>query len=173
MCGRISRMFAAFLLVVSAMIFARAVFGVGSGWGRRLVRAFAKHIFNPFMLWVAARRHTYYAVLHHVGRRSGRVYVTPVVAKLTSNGVLIPLPYGAGTDWCRNVLAASGCTLTLDGQDYALTSPAVIPASEAEPLLPPKNVQVWRRVGIRNYLSLKLAASATSGVTETVQTAAA
>jgi hypothetical protein len=61
----------------------------------------------------------------------------------------------------------------MDGQDYALASPAVIPASEAEPLLPAKNVKVWRRVGIRNYLSLKLAATATSPVPETLQTAAA
>jgi hypothetical protein len=83
MCGHISRMVRSILLAVSAMIFAPAVFGIGSGWGRRLVRAFGKHMFNPFMLRVAARRHTYYAVLHHVGRRSGGVYVTPVVAKLT------------------------------------------------------------------------------------------
>lgn len=94
-------------------------------------------------------------VLHHMGRRSGQVYATPFVAKLTPEGVLISLPYGAGTDWCRHVLAAEGCRLTLDGQEYALTSPAVAPANEAEPLLPATNVQVWRRMGIRNYLALR------------------
>jgi len=41
------------------------------------------------------------------------------------------------TDWCKNVLAAGWCTLTLNGGQHALTDPDVIPARDAEPLVRP------------------------------------
>jgi hypothetical protein len=127
---------------------------------REVIRKCNKRILNPFAIWLAARRPMYYGVLHHAGRRSGKVYATPVVAKLISAGVIIPLPYGTHTDWLANVLAADGCSLTLNGQDYALTSPEIRPANMAEPLVPPTNAAVWRRFGIKNYLSMRTAIAA-------------
>lgn len=150
------RLFAVIVFVVSMVFFVRAVQGVEVGSRRRLMRAFNKHVLNPFALWVVGRRRMYYGVLHHIGRRSGKLYATPVVAKVTVEGVIIPLPYGADTDWCRNIVAAGGCTLTLNGEEYALNSPEVVPASVAEPLVPSKNAMVWRRIGIQSYLSLKI-----------------
>ena len=58
-----------------------------------LMRRFNKSILDPFALWVAAHRKMYYGVLHHTGRRSGASYRTPVVAKVTDKGIIIPLPY--------------------------------------------------------------------------------
>jgi hypothetical protein len=151
----------------------RALWTVGFalclGWGihaasrvdestrRDMILKFNKRLLNPFAIWLAARRPMYYGVLHHTGRRSGKVYDTPVVAKLTSEGVIIPLPYGTHTDWLENVLASDGCSLTLNGQDYTFTGPEIIVASLAERLVPPANAAVWRRVGIKNYLSMKTA----------------
>jgi deazaflavin-dependent oxidoreductase (nitroreductase family) len=120
-----------------------------------VIRKFNKRRLNPFAIWIAARRPMYYGVLHHTGRRSGRTYDTPVEAKLTTEGVIIPLPYGTHTDWLQNVLASDRCSLTLNGQTYTFIRPQIIPASVAEPLVPPANATVWRRVGIRNYLSMK------------------
>jgi deazaflavin-dependent oxidoreductase (nitroreductase family) len=120
-----------------------------------LVRRFNKHILNPFMLWLVARRRTYYAVLQHTGRRSGKRYVTPVVAKPTPDGVIIPLPYGPDTDWCRNVLAAGGCRLTLAGGDLTLSGPEVVEAAVGGALVPAANAWLWRRLGVRRYLRLR------------------
>jgi hypothetical protein len=122
---------------------------------REVIRQFNKRLLNPFAIWLAARRPMYYGVLHHTGRRSRKAYNTPVVAKLTSEGVIMPLPYGKHTDWLENVLAAGGCSLTLNGQDYTLTRPEIIPCSLAEPLVPPRTAAVWRRVGITNYVLMK------------------
>jgi hypothetical protein len=133
---------------------------------REVIRKFNKRILNPFAIWLVARRPMYYGVLHHTGRRSGKVYDTPVVAKLISAGVIIPLPYGTHTDWLENVLASDGCSLTLNGQDYTLTSPEIIPANIAEPRVPPGNATVWRRAGIKNYLSMRSAIPAAAS-TET------
>jgi hypothetical protein len=95
------------LLAVSAVVL--LFLSQGNGARRRLTIRFNKSFLNPLMLRMASRRRTYYAALRHVGRRSGRTYVTPVVAKLASDHtVVIPLPYGADTDWCRNLLAAGG-----------------------------------------------------------------
>jgi hypothetical protein len=118
------------------------------------IRQFNKHVLNPFMLRVMEHRKTYYGVVAHVGRYSGQVYATPVVAKLTSQGVVVPLPYGAHTDWCRNVLAAGGCTLRLNGAEYRLSSPHVVSPEIAEPLVPPANAWLWRHVGMKEYLLL-------------------
>jgi deazaflavin-dependent oxidoreductase (nitroreductase family) len=122
---------------------------------RDYVRRFNKRFLNPFALWLVSWRRMYYGILHHTGRRSGKVYATPVVANLTSHGVIIPLPYGTGTDWCKNVLAAGSCRLTLNGEECALNSPQVVPASVAEALVPRANATVWRHAGIANYLSME------------------
>jgi deazaflavin-dependent oxidoreductase (nitroreductase family) len=144
-------------LAVALVALIQVVLSAADGSRHGLVRRFNKHILNPFAMWVAAHRRTYYGVLQHVGRRSRKAYSTPVVAKLTTEGVIIPLPYGPDTDWCRNVLAAGGCTLTLNGAEYALTSPRLLAPDVAEPLVPAVNAQIWRRVGIKQYLSLAFA----------------
>ena len=90
-------------------------------------------------------------------RRSslGKAYQTPVEAYRTAEGTLILLPYGPVTDWCRNVLAAGQCTVTVDGQDLALSAPEVVPASVAEARVPADVARRWHRQGIAHYLWLK------------------
>jgi hypothetical protein len=67
-----------------------------------------------------------YALLHHKGRTSGRAYATPVVARKTVDGFVIPLPFGDRTQWSRNLLAAGGGTLRYAGRDYPITQPEVV-----------------------------------------------
>lgn len=122
----------------------------------QLVRQFNKHILNPFALWVVARRPMYYGVIHHLGRHSGRPYSTPVVAKLTADGIIIPLPYGANTDWCRNLLDAGHATLTLKGTEYAVENPTIVGADVAGPLVPAATARVWRWMGIEKYLRVNV-----------------
>jgi hypothetical protein len=104
----------------------------------------------------------YYAVVHHVGRRSRVRYATPAVVKLTSQGAVVPLPYGAETDWCRNVMEAGGCTVTLNGSNVPFTAPELISADAAEPLVPAATARVWRRIGIKQYLRLSLVTAGTA-----------
>lgn len=160
------RVLSTVVCVLSLLFVVRVVLGVRLMPSRRQVRRFNKHVLNPFALWVVAHRKMYYGVLHHTGRRSGAPYNTPVVAKVTERGIVIPLPYGENTDWCRNVLAAGSCGLTLNGEDYALQSPEVVPASVAEPLLPRPNVQIWRRTGIKSYLLLNVRGPVDASIAE-------
>jgi deazaflavin-dependent oxidoreductase (nitroreductase family) len=120
-----------------------------------IMRPLYKQVFNPRALEASARQDAPWGVVHHVGRQSGRSYETPIDAQPTSAGVLIPLVYGAQADWCRNILAAGGCTLTLAGTDVELTDPQVISWAVAEPQLSEQKARFWHGIGIEHVLSLK------------------
>src|ERR1700691_6442889 len=49
-----------------------------------------------------------FGILTHVGRKSGRVYRTPVNVFRASEGFLIALTYGRESEWVRNVIASGG-----------------------------------------------------------------
>ncbi len=101
-------------------------------WQRR----FNKRILNPAKLNLAGGASSPYAVVRHVGRRSGRTYATPVRVRPTPEGFIIPLPYGSEVDWCRNVLAAGGCTISWHGHDYAVREPDVVDLATVLSLVP-------------------------------------
>ena len=122
------------------------------------VRVFNKRILNPIMMLVAGRKHWYAGVIQHTGRRSGRVYATPVVADRVEGGFIIPLPYGTGVDWLRNVQAAGGATLRVRGTTFEVSAPQIVAAATAFPLVPPMHARIWRRMGIELYLRVRISA---------------
>lgn len=67
-------------------------------YANRLVRPIARIV--PFL-----------AVIHHVGRLSGREYAIPVNIFRDGNDIIVPLTYSSDTDWVKNVLAAEWCEI--------------------------------------------------------------
>jgi len=121
-------------------------------------------VLNPVMLKLAGRRRVRMAAqIRHVGRRSGRPYVTPAGARLAGDTFVIPLTFGNSSDWSRNVRAAGGCTIRLDGTDYRAVQPELAGRDEAAPLLRaafgPVERAMFRMLGIRQYLLLRRADS--------------
>ena len=92
---------------------------------KNAVRVFNKHVLNPAMT-LAGRKHWYAAVIRHTGRRSGKSFATPVVADRVADGFILPLPYGTGVDWLRNVLAAGRASVMVGGETFDVTGPEVI-----------------------------------------------
>jgi hypothetical protein len=121
---------------------------------RDRIRRFNKQTLNPAALKIAGNRSRIYAALKHVGRRSGREYMTPLVAHPRGDGFVIPLPYGADVDWCRNVMAAGKCTLIWNEQEYTLERPEIIPAAAALSAYPLSQQIIFRAGGIKQYLWL-------------------
>ena len=112
-------------------------------------------LFNKAVLLVAGTRvFPLYGVVEHRGRRSGRVLRTPVVARHTADGFVVPMPWGEGTDWYRNVRAAGGCTIRWNGRDYALTAPEVIEVADGGANFSPFQRAMMRRFGIKQALRL-------------------
>src|SRR5215510_8841740 len=63
-----------------------------------------------------------FAIVHHVGRRTGRAYDTPVNVFKRPDGYLFALTYGEG-EWVKNVLTAGGCDITTRRRRIALCEP--------------------------------------------------
>jgi len=72
-----------------------------------------------------------YGVIHHVGRRTGRAYATPVVVRSGPGGVYVPLPFGERTDWYRNVVAAGRVRVTWKGHEIWLSDAAIVDRTSA------------------------------------------
>ncbi|MCV7222689.1 nitroreductase family deazaflavin-dependent oxidoreductase [Mycolicibacterium elephantis] len=124
---------------------------------RNMVRTFNKYVLNPMMLRVAGRKHWYAGVIRHTGRRSGKRYATPVVADRVADGFIVPLPYGTGVDWLRNVMAAAGATITVGGETFDVVEPTIIDAATAAPQLSQRRRTAWERFGIDTFLKVKIA----------------
>jgi deazaflavin-dependent oxidoreductase (nitroreductase family) len=127
------------------------------------VRGFNKHVLNPAMMHLAGRKHWYSSVIRHTGRRSGSDYATPVVAEPTADGFVLPLPYGTGVDWLRNVLAAGRATIRCHGRTYDVVDPVVIDARTAAPMLSARRRRVFARFGVDHFLTVKTATHAPVG----------
>jgi deazaflavin-dependent oxidoreductase (nitroreductase family) len=67
-----------------------------------------------------------FAIVSHVGRRSGRSYRTPVNLFRRGDGYVIALTYGADSQWVRNVLAAGGADIESRGRRLHLVDPEVV-----------------------------------------------
>lgn len=72
-------------------------------------------------------------VIHHVGRKSGKPYATPVQSFATDTGAVVMLPYGTDLDWIRNLQAAGGGTLVRGKTSRAVSAPVVVPKAEVLP----------------------------------------
>jgi deazaflavin-dependent oxidoreductase (nitroreductase family) len=94
-----------------------------------------------------------FGILTHVGRKSGKVYRTPVNVFRASNGFIIALTYSSQSEWVKNVLAAGGSELKTRGKKYQLSSPNVVhdPTRRRFPI--PVRL-VLRIVGADEYMEL-------------------
>jgi undecaprenyl-diphosphatase len=124
---------------------------------RDRVRVLNKYVTNPLMMPLAGRKHWYASVIRHVGRRTGAIYATPVVAELIAGGFIIPLPYGTRVDWLRNVQHNGTATIRYKGCTYDVTAPEIIDAATAAPLLSPARRRQFQRFGIDRFVELRLA----------------
>lgn len=96
------------------------------------------------------------AVVHHVGRKSGRRYRTPVVAFRSAKGFVIPMTYGRDVDWARNLVAAHGGELMQLGRRVALRHPRIVGIRDAYPQLPAGVRTALRAANLPGYVLVDL-----------------
>jgi deazaflavin-dependent oxidoreductase (nitroreductase family) len=124
--------------------------------GRRLFVAVTR-ISSPITLRIAGSELIpVWGVLHHRGRKSGRAYATPLAVLATADGFLLPLPFGEGTDWCRNVRAGGG-VIRWRGIDQRVEQPEIISAAEASPGFSAVLRPIVRVMGIKKFLRVRRA----------------
>jgi deazaflavin-dependent oxidoreductase (nitroreductase family) len=67
-----------------------------------------------------------FGILTHVGRRSGKLYRTPVNVFRAPKGFLIALTYGRDSEWVKNVIVAGTCQLETRRLLYQLSAPTIV-----------------------------------------------
>ena len=90
-------------------------------WLAKVNIAFTNRITGLFAGWLPG-----FGIMTHVGRKSGKVYRTPINVFRASDGFIIALTYSSQSEWVNNVLAAGGCQLQTRGKKYQLSAPNVM-----------------------------------------------
>ena len=87
-------------------------------WLARLNRRVTNHVMEPL-----ARHAPGFGVVIHEGRKSGRIYRTPVNVFQRPGAFVFALTYGRESQWVHNVLAAGGCEVETRGRTWRLAQP--------------------------------------------------
>jgi deazaflavin-dependent oxidoreductase (nitroreductase family) len=118
------------------------------------IRVMNKHVTNKILIHLAGKKFGHFAILSHHGRKSGKLYKTPIIAEPIEGGFVIALTYGKKVDWLANVLARGSCDLYWKKQDYHLTNPVFIDREEGLKALPLPLNRVLGKIGIEYFLKL-------------------
>ena len=85
----------------------------------KFIATINKHVTNkiilPFARWLPP-----FAIVNHLGRRSGRRYRTPILAFPTETGFVFALTYGRDVDWVRNLMASDSGRLEYKGSEIPI-----------------------------------------------------
>ena len=109
----------------------------------RLLRAFVPLPFGPF------------AIIHHVGRRSGKPYETVLWVWQMGEDFVIAQTYGPDVDWYRNMKAAGGGSITWHRRVYAVGKPEPIDLDTALPAFPAAFRPIFRWAGMKDFVWMK------------------
>jgi deazaflavin-dependent oxidoreductase (nitroreductase family) len=86
----------------------------------RFNKRYTNRVTRPF-----AARLPGFGVVIHEGRRSGRVYETPVNVFRRPGGFAFALTYGRA-DWVKNVMEAGGARVVTRGRARELANPTIV-----------------------------------------------
>ncbi len=117
-------------------------------WLAKINIAVTNRITRLFSGWLPG-----FGILTHIGRKSGKVYRTPINVFRAPNGFVIALTYSSQCEWVKNVLAAGGCELKTRGKRYQLSSPKIVRDHTRRRFPAPARV-VLRIVGADEYMEV-------------------
>lgn len=100
-----------------------------------------------------------FAELEHVGRRSGAVRHTPLLAFRDGEAVTVALTYGPRVQWLANIRAAGHSRMRLGGQVLDLGAPRMLDEQEGLARMPrPTRFLLRRAVKCRDFVELPVLA---------------
>lgn len=120
------------------------------------IRVMNKVFTNKVLIHIAGKKFGHFAILEHVGRKSGKRYRIPIIAEPCENGFVIALTYGKKVDWYENLLASGDGSLRWKNQDFSLVNPRFVAAETGLAAFPPLLQPILRRKNIEYYLKLDI-----------------
>jgi deazaflavin-dependent oxidoreductase (nitroreductase family) len=121
---------------------------------RNHVRVLNKHVTNKLLIHIAGKKFGHFAILSHIGRKSGKLYKTPIIAEPIEGGFVIALTYGKKVDWLANVMAKSYCDLFWKKKNYRLINPMIIDRDEGLKSFPSLINRALRMADIEYFVKL-------------------
>jgi len=119
------------------------------------VASFNKHVTNRIMRHIASWMPGF-AIVSHVGRQSGRLYLTPVNVFRDGDRYVFALTYGADSDWVRNVVAAGGCAIETRRKTVELRDPNRFTDATRD-LIPIPARWILRLIDVKDFIALSSA----------------
>jgi len=116
------------------------------------IRVINKYVTNKLLIHIAGKNLGLFAILSHIGRKSGKIYKIPIIVVPVQNGFVIALSYGKKTDWYENVKAKGGCSLTWKKREYDLINPEFIDQKQGMAAFPSLFRLGLSMMGIQYYL---------------------
>lgn len=101
----------------------------------RFIRPFTTRVVNPITRLVAGW-FPGFGIARYTGRRSGKLYRTPMNVFRAGDDYVFALTYGADVLWVKNVLAAGTCELETMRRVVTLRDPVVF-SDPKRRLMPP------------------------------------
>jgi len=108
---------------------------------------------TPLTIGLAGKRwNPIFAVVEHVGRKSGRRYTAPIAARRTTDGFIVSLAFGAQVDWYRNLAASGGGTIRWRDHAYRVGKPVRIDVAAGRAAFHPIQRFLLRLAGVDGYV---------------------
>lgn len=123
------------------------------------IRIFNKYVTNRLLRGFVTLSLGPFAIIRHVGRRSGKPYETVIWVWPQGEGFVIALTYGKSVDWYRNMQAAGGGTVVWHKRVYVVGKPEPIDAETALPAFPAAFRPLFRRAGMQDFVWMKSSGS--------------
>jgi len=115
-----------------------------------------KCLTNRFTLKIAGLSFSPISIVYHTGRKSGKPYLTPVIAEPIQSGFMFALTYGPDVDWYRNVQAARGCELLWHGKKYSLENPETMAVRDALAAFPFPFKYILRLTHMQHFFKMRV-----------------
>jgi deazaflavin-dependent oxidoreductase (nitroreductase family) len=119
----------------------------------RALARFNLKVTNPILGHVAGRLPGF-AIVTHVGRKSGTRRTTPVNLFHDGDRYVIALMYGRDSQWVKNVIAAGGCDVLTRGRTLHLVEPRML-HDPARKLVPAPVRAILRAARVEHFLVLR------------------
>lgn len=117
-----------------------------------------RRLVNPLMLRLAGIGPM--VDLEHVGRRSGKVRHTPLMAFRRDDVVTVALTYGPDVQWLANIRSAGRCRMHMRGEVLTLGAPRVLESREGLARIPQPQRAVLRwPIRCQDYVELPVLGS--------------
>ena len=113
---------------------------------------------NRFIMTVgrAGKANSLFALVHHTGRKSGKLHTTPVRLVHHDNTFIIPLTYGERADWYKNLMESGMMKITWQGQTFEVGNPELLEVDEAIDDFPWISRSLFKQEGLPAFLQVSI-----------------